>query len=431
MIGRPLTSMLLLLTAVLPSWAQSQLPSPVSGDFSSPTFAGETVKTNYITARFQASAQVDDNALNDNRNKVTDVISTFQPDFTWNLARAHWQWTVEYSPGLSYSQEIPNYRNYSNALNTTFQLQPTKRLNLRLRNSFTRTSDPFLRSEQPTTVPTFGVLDRPNPSLLGLPLQYTSEQVGVDATYAVGPHTTAGVSGNYSMVMYDGILSTSSFSRDTNGVGARAFVSQKLTPMQSVGVAYSYQMVDSGAFGRTLVHGIMLFHSLQLKNNISFSVYAGPQHIDIHPGPALPAYTLKPGWSWTAGGSVSWSGARTGLTASVAHRVSDGGALGGGAVRLTDVSGGVTRKLGKRWNADLNVGYSINSSDSGILSNDASFFSGGLGISRELLRNLAIDVRYWYSHQTGSQAALGNAVLADHNRVSVGVSYSFSHSLGR
>ncbi len=431
MMRRILSSTLLLLSAATLMWGQSQIPGPIGGDASVPTFAGEAAQKNYLTANIRASAQVDDNALNDNRNKLTDVVSTFQPDIMWNLSRAHWQWMVDYSPGLAYSEEIPNYRSFSNALNSAFQMQVSSRLSFRVRDSFTRTSNPFVRLEQPTAVSTFGILDRPNHSLYGQPIQYSSEQVGADVDYLLGPHTTVGVSGTYAMVSYDNIYSASNTVQDINSTGARAYVSQKLSPVQSVGAAYSYQLVDSDPFGKTLVHGIMLFDTLQFKSNVSVSVFGGPQYVDQHLGSASPAYELRPGWSWMAGGSISWSVARTGFSASVARRVSDSGGLSGGALRLTDITAGVTRKLTKRWNGSANVGYSINSSDIGYLSNDVGYLSAGVGVSREIVRNFALDVRYWYSHQTNNQALAGTALLADHNRVSIGLSYSFSHALGR
>jgi len=410
--------------------SQSGLPAPLTGNASRPTFSGESASKNILTTTLRVSTTVDDNAMNDNSNKITDSISRFDPTFAWNLSRRRWSLDTEYTPGFSYSIELPRYRTVSHALQNSLSIMLAQHLNLRLRNGFTRTSDPFDRVSQAQTVPGFGVLDGTNPSLFSRPTLSTSDQAGLDITYAPAAHTTVGLSGTYATTMYEDLVPGEIFNRDTQVASGRAFIDQKLSPRQSVSASYNYQVITSGVYGRTVTQTVLLFDSWQLNPKVSFSVFGGPQYTNVHYGSVLATVPLTTGWSWSAGGTVDWKGTMTALSGSVSRRVSDGGGLGG-AVQMTDFSGKVSRRIGKNWRTNFFASYTRNGSNgSSPLGRSINYFSGGVGVTRQIVRNLSFDARYWYSHEDQTTTVVPLGFLADHNRISIGLSYSFTHRLG-
>src|SRR5690348_4982760 len=139
--------------------AERDVAAPIIGDAPRGTWGEKIRHTNFFLTNLRASTHIDDNALNDNNNRVTDAISTFEPNFAWRLARGHWGWTVDYSPQISYSINIPNYNTVAHRLNTGFEAMLTQRLTVRIRDAFVRTDDPFNRATGSDLVPAFGVLD--------------------------------------------------------------------------------------------------------------------------------------------------------------------------------------------------------------------------------------------------------------------------------
>jgi hypothetical protein len=426
----PIIALLFVVSAS--AWSQSSVSGPLAGDAVRASYGDGAQAKNSLTTTISVSTHIDDNALNDNSNKLTDAITNFTPSFAWTLTRQRWTLDTEYTPSFSYSIELPRYNTVSHFLSNSLSLKLAQHVNLRLRNSFARTSDPFGRLSETQLVSGFGVLDRTNPALFGPPTLYTSEQAGLDLTYMPAAHTTVGVSGSYAVNYYDDLVASPIGNRDTHMASGRAFVDQKLSPRQSVSVAYNYQVVTSPSYGRTVSHSVLLFDNWTVNPKFNISVFAGPQYIDSHQiatGFVLP---LRSGWSWSAGGTLSWSGAKTGVSVSAVRRVSDGGGIGG-AVQMTDFSGNVSQKIGKKWSANFFASYTLNGSNATGTSGNSSlrYFSGGVGVNREIIRNLSFSAKYWYVHQSSDNAVPVNAILADHNRVDIGLSYSFSHPLGR
>ncbi|MGH9641021.1 MAG: hypothetical protein ACRD3Q_01210 [Terriglobales bacterium] len=413
-------------------WAQqSGLPDPLSGKSMQPVLGGESKTQNILTTTVHVSTEVDDNALNASTNKVTDSISRFDPTFAWDVSRTRWSFDGSYTPGFSYSVELPRYRNFSNATQESMNVRLAKHLSLRLQNNFIRTSDPFDRLTFGQNEQDVSVLDRTNLSYLGRPTLYTRNQSGLDLTYMPAAHTTVGISGNYAMTLYDDLLAGAGSNRDTHMASGRVFVDQKLSPRQSVSAAYSYSVITSGVYGRTAVDSILLFDNWQLKSKLTLSLFAGPEYTVMHLGSTLSPIPLSSGWSWSAGGTFGWQGDMTGASFSAVRRVSDGGGLGG-AVQLTDLSAALTRRMSKKWQTEFHVNYAINGSNEySALSRSINYMSSGVRVTRQITEKISLDAQYNYTHTDKTYSgAIPSYFLADHNRVSVGVSYAFSNRLG-
>lgn len=409
-------------------FAQTGLPDPLAGASAQATLGGEAKATNTLTTTLHVSAEVYDNALNSATNPVTDKITRFDPTVDWELARKRWSISTAYTPGVSYSFELPQFRTFSHSLTNSVNVLLARHWNLRVRNAFQRSSDPFDTFNGPQTISGFGVLDGTNPSYLGLPTLLTSNQSGLDLTYQPAAHTTVGVSGSYAQSMYDDLFASGTPSRDTHMVNARAFVDQKISPKQSVSLAYDYSVITARLYGRTVSHSIMVFDNWQFNSQFGVSVFAGPEYTNVQYGSLQSIVPLQTGWSWSAGGTLNWHGQRTGINANAVRRISDGGGLGG-AVEMTSFSAGLTRKIGRAWNADLNATYVLNGSNGVPLSyGNVNFLTAGGGVNRRLGRGFSIDAHYTYVHEDRSIVPLD--YFGDHNRLSVGFSYTFSNRLG-
>lgn len=420
-----------LLAATSAAWSQASISAPLAGDAVRATYGDSVQSKNSLTTTFAASTHIDDNALNDNSHKIADAISNFSPQLAWTLTRQRWSLETEYAPTFSYSLEIPSYNTIAHSLSNSLGLRLAQHVNLRIRHQFTRTSDPFGTIYQPQFVSGFGVLDQTNRALYGPPALYTADQSGLDLTYQPAAHTTLGVSGTYAVNYYDDLIASPLGNRDTKMANGRAFIDQKLSPRQSVSVAYTYQVVTSPAYGRINSHSVQLFDNWTLNPKFKISLFAGPQYIDSHQLPVAGFLPLKSGWSWTAGGTLSWNAPRTGVSISAVHRVSDGGGIGG-ATEMTDFSGNVSQKLTKKWSASFFGAYSLSGYNSIGSSNVfLGYFSAGVEVSREIVHNFSISAKYWYVHQNQESAAFLSPILADHNRLDIGLRYSFTHSLGR
>lgn len=304
---------------------------------------------------------------------------------------------------------------------------------LRVRNSFVRTADPFGVQNESQLVSGFGVLDQTNPSFFGPPSLYTSEQTGMDLAYTPAAHTTVGVSGTYAANYYDDLVASGLGNRDTHSVGGRAFLDQKLSPRQSVSISYGYQVFTSAAYGRTATNSVLLFDNWQLNPKWQFSVFGGPQYVDTTRTAVFVGLPpLKSGLSWSAGGTLGWAGQKTGISINAVRQISDGGGLGG-AVQLTSFSGTLSQQITKKWSASFFGSYNLNGSNAntGLGNNGLTYASGGFGVSREIVRNVSMNVRYSYMHQGTDASVSLPTIIADHNRVEIGLRYSFSHALGR
>lgn len=407
--------------------AQTGLPDPLAGTAAQATFGGEAKATNTLNTTLRVSSEVYDNALNSSTDSVTDTITRFDPTFDWQMGRKRWTMSTTYTPGISYSLELPQFRTFSHSLTNSVNLLLARHWNLRVRNAFQRSSDPFDAFNGPQTISGFGVLDGTNPSYLGMPTLLTSNQSGLDLTYQPAAHTTVGVSGSYANTTYDDLIATGP-NRDTHMVNGRAFVDQKLSARQSVSVAYDYSLITAQAYGRTVAHSILLFDNWQLNPKFSISVFGGPEYTDVAYGSIESVVPLQSGWSWSAGGTLNWHGERTGLSANAVRRVSDGGGLGG-AVEMTSFSAGLTRKIGRSWNADVNATYVLNGSNGAVgTDGNVNFLTAGGGFSRQIGRAFSVDLHYTYLHENRSLVPLN--YFGNHNRLTVGFSYTFSNRLG-
>ena len=79
--------------------AQSMPPSLLPGEIPTPMNEEETHNSDVFTMGLGLSSNVDDNALNDNRNRVFNVLTIVEPHFGWTGSHPRTEWTVNYRHG--------------------------------------------------------------------------------------------------------------------------------------------------------------------------------------------------------------------------------------------------------------------------------------------------------------------------------------------
>lgn len=430
-------SALTLLAGGLVAAAQTIAPVPANGGAAAVTNAAEVPPSNYVRWGARVSTSFDDNALNTPTSPVRDDISTFEPWMTWSITRPRSQWTLDYRPSFTYSLNIPNYSLQSQAVGTDVLTRISKRLSLRLRETFARSSNPFDWLQQSSAVGAPPATLQVNPTLVGVPMLRTTNSGGADFLYALGPHSSLGVGGIYSTESFKPLdpATALGFLQDQQSASGHIYYSRQFTRHQWTGVQFTYDDLKSfsGAM-RTQVQSMVYSHTVSLTNQVTISGFAGPQHSrTVLSSSLLPVgapTSDASSWTWSAGGNLSWKGAHTQVSGGFYQQISDGaGYLG--TVRLRALSAGLDRQLSAGSNVHLAVQYNTNDPIGSVrLFPSLNYLSVVAGYSRRLAAHLVIDATYWRGQQSAN-VLLPNGLGIMNNRVSVGLSYEFSHPIGR
>lgn len=429
---------LILLFAVTDLSAQMSGAPELPGEMSIPTSETRASKADWLITGIRISNDFDDNALDDNRNKQSNFVTVIEPHLGWNLSTPRLEWTLDYRPGFAMSHPLQTYDSRSQLLDTALRWRMTKRLEVRLRNSFLESKNPFDRLRQPELTSGFGILDRPNDSILLSTARRTSEQAGMDLTYALSPHTIIGASGSFFSVKYSspsGMQSPAQFLENTTSTNGHAFYSHHITRNTWIGLDYNVQKLGfrSGR-SQALVQSVFYTNTVSLTRNMTVSFFAGPEHSASHDdfsmllqSPGLKS-TSQSNWHWAGGATYNWSWARTSLAGSFYRKISDGGGVLG-AARLSGATMEFRRQLTQPWSVDVQASYDKNKSlteTPGTL----TYVSATGGVTRTLNQDMSLEFRYWRVHLSSNGVQVGN-YLADHNRISISLAYDLKHPLGR
>jgi len=427
-----------LLFAVIDPSAQTARPPGLPGELFPPTLEAEAPKTDLLVTGLRIANDFDDNALDDNHHKQPNVVTVIEPHLGWNLSHPRLEWSLDYSPGFSISRPLQNYDSRSHLLDTVLRLRLTKRFEISLRNSFLTSKNPFDRLRQSELMPGFGILDRPSDSILAPTARRTSEQAGLDLTYALDRHTIIGASGSFFSVKYSSAAGTQlplQFLEDTSSMNGHAFYSHHLTPSTWVGFDYNVQrLIVRSSQSRALVQSVFYTDTVSFTPNITVSVFAGPERSATHDDFPLLVLPLegerisRSNWHWAGGATYNWSGAHTGIVASIYRKIGDGGGVLGVA-KLSGATLEFRRQLARQWTVDLLASYEDNKALSGT-SRALTYVSATGGLTRMLSQSTSLEFRYWRVHLSSNSAQVGT-YLADHNRVSMSLIYDLKHPLGR
>jgi len=428
-----------LLVLLLATVAGAQITA-APGDSPSAVPGSEEGATNVISGGLRVSTYFDDNASN-NLDERSNVATFLEPHLSWQMTRNRMKWSLDYQPSFSWSYQLSHYGSRTQAGDAKFEYQLSKRLLINVRDSYDVTTNTFDRLSKQEFAPNFNIFDRPNDSLLLPATRRTTELGAVDVIYQLARHTVTGVSGTFSQLRYRSLDVGQGLSVEpvgTTSVGGRAFATQHISPRTWAGLEYNFDDFNSpNRKTRSRVHNILYTHSLIFSRKMALSLFAGPEYSHDHdvfllflPPLLLSVPENHNHWSWAAGGTFSWAGDLTSVNLSASRQISDGAGLAV-ALRLERVGVEVQRKLTRRWTGRLTADYDRNqlletSAGTGSL----NYFSGSCGLTRDLMKDLSLDLRYWRTQQTFTGTTFSGLPLS-HNRASVSLNYTFSHVLGR
>lgn len=370
--------------------------------------------------------ELDDNALNDDRVKQSNLLTVIEPYIGWSLdvPRAHW--TLDYRSGFSSGYPLSVYDSRSQLLDTNFRFLPSKRLQVRMHESLLKTKNALDLLQGFGLAPASSVLDRPNNSIFTAS-QENSEQTGADVSYALTRRTVIGTSVAFYQVSYNSALDLRPIGSSAS-VGTHAFVSYQFTRHHWVGVDYNVDhLISQRPSSPSLVHSFLYTDTLYLRPGIALSFFGGSQHLLNHDGSNLSLFSggdqhsTATNWTWAAGANLIWSSPRTNLTLGFSRHISDGAGLQG-IVELLNFNAQIQREITGRWNAQALLSDDRNAA---LLPGVApvSYVSVASGISRALNQKLSISCQYWYVHETSLALPFADS-LSNHNRLSLSLSYN-------
>ncbi|MGH7749669.1 MAG: hypothetical protein ACREQ5_33620, partial [Candidatus Dormibacteria bacterium] len=179
----------------------------------------------------------------------------------------------------------------------------------------------------------------------------------------------------------------------------------------------------------------LVAEQLNLSPRTILTLYGGPEYsltfnqVQLNLGFVIITIPVRAN-QWSASGGViySWTGQRAAVVLNYTRGISDGGGLVG-AVNLNSGTATVSLRLTPRWN----LISSIAGADDQLLAvnngpNELRTYSANAGLSRQLSKNLSMNLTYGRFNQTGG---LGTLPVGNHDLVSGSITYSFLKPLGR
>jgi hypothetical protein len=401
-----------------------------------PVVVTESPKFNVSTMGLQISSNFDDNALNSARKPQADFAVFIQPHLGWRVSGTRMQWVVDYTFGLSRSQEFPAYDSFSHLLDGGFQVELTKRLGFLVHEALLSSANPFdqLQASESAT----SSVNRPvqTASVGAIPAKVWTEQARGDIAYALTAHSTAGVGGEFFSARYSlpsGAFSSNQILQDSSSATGRSYYSRQVTRHQWTGIDYRVQksIFNSGQ-SASLVHSLAYTHTMAISPEMTFSLFVGPersvtQSVSGTFSALSPVFSgPRSAWQWSGGVIGRWSGTRTRISARLSRAIDNAGILG--AAQLSTGSAEMNRPLARQWSIRLLASY-----DHGkvlVGPGTLSTISAAAGLKRTLAPDLFFELQYWRVHMS-SNGSLPASLLADHNRISMSFAYERECPLGR
>ena len=430
MLGKLFVFAFLLLSDIIVLRAQTAPPTVIPGEIPAPVLETEKTKPDTFTAGLTLSSDFDDNALNDNLHKQNNVLTVIAPNVGWTLFRTRFNWTLDYQQGLSMSQPETVYNSRSYVLSTALEFRMSKRLALRAREGFLESNNPFDRLLGSQIASGTTVVDRPNNSIL-TPEQTSSEQAGLDLTYALGRHSTITASGSLFNVSRTALSGTEGLGSISSTSGHLSY-SHQMSPRRWAGVDYGVQRLISRApWSHALVESVFYTETRMFTSNSMLSVFAGPERTFTRDEfsrfpPAGSTAESRLSWNWAGGATYCWKDAHSNLIGSFSRRISNGEGLFG-IVRTSNLSTQYRHQIARGWKAELLASYD-HERTIGLMPAGLSYVSAAGGVTRTLTRALSLEIRYWRIHEFLDGTGSGT-LLSDHNRMSVSLTYTLNEPI--
>lgn len=371
---------------------------------------------------------------------------TVQPDISITEHRPRASWTMDYSPGYSYTQQTGSQL-IQTALGS-LHYRITEKLTLQVSERYLRMNSWFTGLNVSPTATTGNVIQQPNESILTTETVDTSSFTNLNLVYQMSDSTVAGMGSSFNTGNFSNVqVSLNQPLFNSNSGTASAYVSRRMFGNNWLGITGSFQRIlttggiKEGADNASL----QLFYTFAPSARISVSLFAGPSYftseaeteIDVL-GIPIPITIPTKGWGANGGATVGWRLERTNLSARYMHRISDGGGLTG-ATRSDSASANFRRQLSQRWTANAALMYGNNSSESILYGGTFRMISGTASLSWLFSDHFSVMLSYardhlynYYDNLLGSAAEPTGVTsqTIDRNRAWFSISYHFTRPLG-
>lgn len=401
-------------------------------------------RSNVVDYGMTVSTDFDDNATNPANTSVgeTNIRSSIQPQADIAIDRGHLVSRFFYGPSFNYSTNISSYNSTAQAAGADVKYIFTRRLSLQVRDAFSLTTNPYETWQAATQLPSLGVLNQPNSSSTGANVRSTTEQAQANLVYQLGRHTSVGIGGTFTKLIYEMLTSGPAINQanqDSRGFSGNAFYSHEFTAKYSLGIQYTALNLSSqsvsGRFS-SLSHQALGFVTITLKPTVHLSIFAGPERSEMEDDFALisglaPMHIHRV--SFAGGSSLSWQGEHNGLSASFVQQISDSGLNSGGSLLVRTASLRLQHQIAPRLGLSFFGTHVSNIQLDSItplsLTDSAS---AGLSVSRVLTPHLTLSLSAVRQQFMGNSGSGQFAYLQrSHDIATVSLSYGFARPIGR
>lgn len=449
-----LTIAILAFTAVAFAQDAEQADESVSnfpaGAVSAPLFGGssalasELERTNYLDAGISLLTTFDDNALNVSKNQQSDIAHNIAPNLALRQSRGRFNWDLNYFGGFTIHQRFSAYNQGLHNFGFAGTYRLAEHMDLSVSEHFLMSAGFFnqISNNSSESQPSNSTVQQPNQSVITPLSRQNSNTTTVLFNDQFSASSAIGGSGTFYRAYFKDVPAGSTLI-DTNSEQAQAYYNRRISARNSLGVTYSFQRFTfSPVANDTTTQSVFANYSFQVRPNLVFSVFGGPQRINTTSQLVIPSVTgtriavlaipiSQKSWASASGASFSWNGQQTGVAASFTRSVNDGGGLLG-AVTLTAAQASLRRQLTAKYSLGMGFNYGISDAVGSISAPYSSVdsASGDVSLSRQIKDRIGLTFGYSRLYQTQGNVG-GVTPVINHNRAWISLGYQFSRPLGR
>ena len=404
-------------------------PPPVNGAVY-PRNVGAETKSNYLAGGLVFTGAYNDNIMIDPARKIADSNYSITPTISIDRRTPSDLLAMSYSAGFTFYQKTTGYNGVTQDGIFDYEHHLSRYSVLSLRDALHQNYNLFNQANP--FVGTGVSAGAPSPtSVYVFPFQ---NQIGnsVDGSfeYQYAKNAMIGAGGNYAISRYQNLSGTSGLN-DSDATGASAFWNRRLSRGDYLGATYGFSRITTQPIETTTdVHTVYGFYTHYITPRISFSVLAGPQHIDSRDA-ASGAEVIA--WKPSGQGSVGYQTTRSNFAINYARTI--GGASGlAGAYQSDIASAEIRQQLSRTWNVGAGGNYALFKNVTPAVSNanpGGHTVSGTASLRHNFGEQIVIEVGYSRFHQSYNNSGFNTLLYPDANREFGSVMYQFHRPLGR
>jgi hypothetical protein len=371
---------------------------------------------------------------------------TVQPDISITERRPRISWTLQYSPGFSYTRQTGDQLIQTSL--GSLQYRIAERLTLQISERYLHMNSWFTGLDVNPTATAGNVVQQPNESILTTETVATTSFTTLNLVYQVSDSTVVGMGSSFNRGSFSNVPAAINQPLFNSERGtASAYVSHRVYGNNWLGITGTFQRIVTGGGIKEGADNsaVQLFYTFAPSAHTSLSLFAGPSYFTSQAeteitvlGIPIPITIPTKGWGANGGATVGWRGERMGVSARYTHRISDGGGLTG-ASHSDSAAVNFRRQLSEHWTANVAGMYGHNNSVSILYGSSFQTISGTASLNWRLTNNLSVTLSYARDHlQSSYHNLLGSTAeptglttqAYDPNRVWASISYHFTRPLG-